>query len=56
MEPKYGLFCFMYAYYILVLWPNIVVLILFCSYTASEVDVSSDKTPEQRAMLVESRR
>ncbi|KAL2999992.1 hypothetical protein AAZX31_09G189100 [Glycine max] len=26
------------------------------SYTASEVDISSDKTPEQRALLVESRR
>lgn len=26
------------------------------SYTASEIDLSSDKTPEQRALLVESRR
>nr|AIX10969.1 syntaxin [Albuca bracteata] len=30
--------------------------VLPSSYTASEVDVSSDKSPEQRAMLVESRR
>lgn len=30
--------------------------VLPSSYTASEVDVSSDKTPEQRALLVESRR
>ncbi|XP_072987471.1 syntaxin-22-like isoform X1 [Typha latifolia] len=30
--------------------------VLPSSYTASEVNVSSDKTPEQRAMLVESRR
>lgn len=30
--------------------------LLACSYTASEVDISSDKTPEQRALLVESRR
>ena len=29
---------------------------LSCSYTASEVDASSDRTPEQRALLVESRR
>jgi len=27
-----------------------------CSYTAGEVAISSDKTPEQRALLVESRR
>ncbi|XP_027346583.1 syntaxin-22-like isoform X2 [Abrus precatorius] len=30
--------------------------VLPSSYTASEVDVGSDKTPEQRALLVESRR
>ncbi|KAK7250641.1 hypothetical protein RIF29_33192 [Crotalaria pallida] len=30
--------------------------VLPSSYTASELDVSSDKTPEQRALLVESRR
>ncbi|XAR49412.1 hypothetical protein NMG60_11032609 [Bertholletia excelsa] len=30
--------------------------VLPSSYTASEIDVSSDKTPEQRALLVESRR
>lgn len=30
--------------------------VLPSSYTASEVDVSADKTPEQRALLVESRR
>ncbi|GFZ15478.1 syntaxin/t-SNARE family protein [Actinidia rufa] len=30
--------------------------VLPSSYTASEVDVSSDKSPEQRALLVESRR
>ncbi|XP_010530016.1 PREDICTED: syntaxin-22 isoform X2 [Tarenaya hassleriana] len=30
--------------------------VLPSSYTASEVNVSSDKTPEQRALLVESRR
>ncbi|KAF3951298.1 hypothetical protein CMV_023034 [Castanea mollissima] len=30
--------------------------VLPSSYTASEIDVSSDKSPEQRALLVESRR
>ncbi|EYU19053.1 hypothetical protein ABFS82_01G110100 [Erythranthe guttata] len=30
--------------------------VLPSSYTAGEIDVSSDKTPEQRALLVESRR
>ncbi|MQM21435.1 hypothetical protein Taro_054475 [Colocasia esculenta] len=30
--------------------------VLPSSYTASEIDLSSDKTPEQRALLVESRR
>ncbi|CAJ1931096.1 unnamed protein product [Sphenostylis stenocarpa] len=30
--------------------------VLPSSYTAGEVDISSDKTPEQRALLVESRR
>lgn len=30
--------------------------VLPSSYTASEIDVSSDKTPEQRALLVEARR
>jgi len=29
---------------------------LACSYTAGEVDVGSDKSPEERALLVESRR
>ncbi|XP_065638553.1 syntaxin-23-like [Quercus suber] len=30
--------------------------VLPSSYTASEIDISSDKSPEQRALLVESRR
>ncbi|KAL4300837.1 hypothetical protein HN51_052227 [Arachis hypogaea] len=30
--------------------------VLPSSYTASEVDTSSDPTPDQRALLVESRR
>lgn len=40
--------------YIQWLWHGIFILV--CSYTASEVDVGSDKSPEQRALLVESRR
>lgn len=28
----------------------------WCSYTAGEINVGSDRTPEQRAVLVESRR
>ncbi|KNA17894.1 hypothetical protein SOVF_075870 [Spinacia oleracea] len=36
--------------------PFIPQAVLPSSYTASEIDVSSDKTPEQRALLVEARR
>jgi len=35
---------------------NEYVLLFSCSYTAGEIDVSSDKIPEQRALLVEGRR